>query len=413
MKTLLSLSIALILFGFSSGLKSQTVPLYLNINSHNETDDPNDYSQSSAYFQVKSRVLEIADTITQNGACWNMQVESNFILGCINNENAATNPNDLLDSLDNLNNIEVDPHNHFDPNVNSMTYNPYNYADLAHLLDSCGLATPRKNMGGFLWQTASDWMPYQAGDTGYTFTNYIWQPNVIWGGGSPGHTNDYNAYGIWKPAGAGIQFSMHNPARHLTCVGNGCSNVLSDSTPVSDNINQLINLINYISSQPYDANAYWTASVQFNFRNINMPGLADSIAAIIHAMEPYVNSGQVVWMTTTQKYDNWYTLHTNVNDHFLSSCDSLTLGVDDPQNSIATAISLFPNPADHIITLSSGTDPVTTVTIIDMNGRLIYRKDELSQNQLEVPLDEFAPGLYLVNVQLKSGVLASSRFVRQ
>jgi hypothetical protein len=189
--------------------------------------------------------------------------------------------------------------------------------------------------------------------------------------------------------------------------------VLSDSTPVSDNINQLINLINYISSQPYDANAYWTASVQFNFRDINMPGLADSIAAIIHAMEPYVNSGQLVWMTTTQKYDNWYTLHTNVNDHFLSSCDSLALGVDDSYSSIGNAISMFPNPTDRLITLTSVSDPITTVTILDLKGRVIYRRDELNDNALEITLDDFASGLYLVQVQCKSGAITTERLVRE
>lgn len=413
MKTLAATLFAIVICAGTARLAGQNVPLYLNINSHNETDDPNDYSQAGPYNQVKSVILAIADTVGTNGACWNMQVESNFILGCINNDNASADPNDLLDSLDNLNHIEVDPHNHFDPIPQSQTYNPYNYADLAHLLDSCGLASPRKNMGGFLWQTASDWMPYQTGDTGYTYTNYIWQPNVVWGGGSPGHTNDYNAYGIWKPSGAGLQFSVHNPLRHLTCVGNGCSNVLSDSTPVTDNINQLVNLINYISMQPFDPNAYWTASVQFNFRDINMQGLSDSIAAIIHAMEPYVSSGQVVWMTTTQKYDNWYTLHTNVNDYFLSTCDSLTLGIADPVSSLSENINLFPNPANDVLHVSGTSDPITGLSVMDMRGRVMYRRENLNDAEVDIAVSEFNPGTYILTIDTQSGVVITRRFVKQ
>lgn len=407
MKTLL-LSAGLF-FLLSAHLHSQTMPIYLNINSHNETDDPNDYSISATYYQVKEIVKAIADTVGTNGARWNMQVESNFINACLTHENGLSNPNDLLDSLDNLPHVEIDPHNHFVPQ-SGPGYNPFNYADLAHLLDSCGLAAPRKNMGGFLWQTASDWMPYQAGAPGNTYPGYTWQPNVVWGGGSSGHTNDYNVYGIWKPNGAGLQFSAHNPARNLTCIGNGCSNVLTDSTPVSDNINQIINLINYINTLPYDPNAYWTASIQFNFRDINMPGLPDSIATIIHALQPYVNSGQVVWMTLTEKYDNWYTLHSNTNDYFQFRCDSLTLGSD--EISMQQGILAYPNPASENIHITSSNSPFASISVYDAYGHLIYRRDMEGETETDIDCNSWSSGAYMIMTSGKDGSVSVQRVIR-
>lgn len=407
MKTLL-LSAGLSLV-FSASMHSQTMPIYLNINSHNETDDPNDYSISATYYQVKEIVKSIADTIGTNGAKWNMQVESNLINACLTHENGASNPNDLLDSLDNLPHVEVDPHNHFSPQP-GPTYNPYNYADCAHLLDSCGLAAPRKNMGGFLWQTASDWMPYQTGAQGNTYTGYTWQPNVVWGGGSPGHTNDYNVYGIWKPGGASAQFPIHNPSRHLVCIGNGCSNVLSDSTPVSDNINQIVNLVNYISTLPYDPNAYWTASIQFNFRDINMPGLADSIATIIHALQPYVNSGQIVWMTLTEKYDNWYTLHSNVNDYFQFRCDSLTLG--DPVVSVHEGMLAYPNPVSENLHISSGSSPFASIFAYDAFGHIIYRRELSAESEIDIDCSSWTSGAYLISATFADGTFSTQRVIR-
>jgi hypothetical protein len=385
---------------------AQTMPVYLNFNSHNETTDPSDYSIAFNYYQARSVIVEIVDTISTNNARWNMQVESNFILACINHETAGSNPDDLLDSLDALNHVEVDPHNHF--NISS---NPYNYADLAFLLDSCGLPVPRKNMGGFLWQTGPDWMPYQNGDTGFTFTNYIWQPNVIWGGGSPGHVNDFNAYGIWKPSGPSAQFSVHNPMRNLTCIGNGCSNVITDSTPVTDNINNVINLINYISTQPYDPNAYWTASIQFNFRDLQMPGLADSISKIIHALQPYVNSGQVVWMTLTEKYDNWYNTHTDVNDYFLETCDTLPLTV--PELLMASDVSLYPNPASATVQISSPDDPVSAYIIYNMNGKEMIRNDESNTSVTEISVEQWDSGIYLLYITTASGQVHLRKLIRQ
>jgi hypothetical protein len=386
-------------------LSAQNMPVYLNINSHNETEDPSDYSIQANYNQARQKIVEIADTIASNNARWNMQVESNFILACLAHESAGTNPNDLLDSLDALNEIEVDPHNHFD-----FIDNPYNYADLAYLLDSCGLASPRKNIGGFLYQTGPDWMPYQSGDTGFTFTNYIWHPNVVWGGGSPGHVNDFNAYGIWKPNGPSAQFSVHNPLRHLTCIGNGCSNVITDSTAVMDNINQIIDLINYISTQQYDPNAYWTASIQFNFRDLQMAGLADSISKIIHTLQPYVNSGQVVWMTLTEKYDNWYNLHTNVNDHFLQTCDTLPLST--PELQLASGVVMFPNPATSVVQISSSQDPVTSIAVYDMNGKVMIRNDESNAYLVEISVAGWDSGMYLVYITTSSGQIFLQKLIR-
>jgi hypothetical protein len=406
MKKLL-LSLTIVISGLSAS--AQVMPLYLNLNSHNETDDPNDYSISATYTQVKQLVLEIADTVIANNARWNMQVESNFINACLTHENGFTNPNDLLDSLDDLSHIEVDPHNHFDPLPLSQTYNPYNYADLAHLLDSCGLAVPRKNMGGFLWQTATDWMPYQVGAQGNTYTNYTWQPNVVWGAGSPGHTNDYNVYGIWKPNGASAQFPIHNPMRQLTCIGNGCSNVISDSTPVSDNITQIVDLINYINTLPYDPNAYWTASIQFNFRDINMPGLADSISTIFHALQPYVNSGQIVWMTLTEKYDNWYNLHSNVNDYFQYRCDSLSL--DANEISVLKGVLAYPNPVVDVLHLES-TSPFETITVYDSFGRIIHRREGEGETETELDCASWSPGAYLVATSFKDGTNSVQRIIR-
>lgn len=393
----------------SNATHAQITPLYLNINSHNETDDPNNYANPVTYSQVKSIILQIADTVSTNGARWNMQVESNLIRACIANENGNTNPNDMLDSLDNLPAIEIDPHNHFDTIPTSMTYNPYNYADLAHLLDSCGLQSPRKNMGGFLWQVGSDWMPYQAGAPGHTYSSYTWQPNVVWGAGSPGHTNDYDVYGLWKPAGPGIQFTTHNASRHLVCIGNGCSNVLSDSVPVTVNINQVINLINYIASLPYDPNACWTASIQFNFRDLNMPGLADSIGQIIHALQPYVNSGQVVWMTLTEKYDNWFNLHSNPGDYFQEACDSLTLGIG--ENITTSLVSVYPNPFSNEFVIHADRN-YNSILITDVSGRLIYRRDDENESSETINAEQMTPGSYYIRLFYADGTSSACRVVK-
>ena len=153
---------------------AQTNVLHLNLGSHNETNDAMyGVNYNTNYAVIKAKAMEVADSVNANGAKWDMQVESNFIRACITQDFAATSSTDLMQSMDNLSYVEVDPHNHLDT-VPGLNYNPYNYADLSHLLDSCGLST-RTNVGGFLYQASEwdnadgNWLLWKSGLKGRTF----------------------------------------------------------------------------------------------------------------------------------------------------------------------------------------------------------------------------------------------------
>jgi hypothetical protein len=133
------------LFLFLQTATAQT-PLYLNFVSHNETSDPLDYdhpTNPAFYNQIKALAQRVCDTIVAKEAKLNMQVDANFIKGCLLHAAAAASPNDFLEWANNLPFIDVDGHNHFNP-----IQNPYNYADLAYLLDSCGVVLNKKILGG-------------------------------------------------------------------------------------------------------------------------------------------------------------------------------------------------------------------------------------------------------------------------
>lgn len=389
---------------------SQTMPLYLNFNSHNEISDHIQYATPSVWTQYRGLVLAVADTFYQHGVKWNLQCESDFVLADLSNENGFSNPDDLLDSLDNSATVEVDPHNHWDTAQLSTSYNPYNYSDVAHLLDSAGLAAPRNNMGGFMYTNASDFMPYQNAVPGYVYPSSAWSPNVIWGAGSPNHTNDYNGYGVWKPQGGGVQFLSHDPLKHLTYIGNGCSEVVFDTTHVATIVNAIVQMLQYIQQQPYDPMAMYTASIQMNFRHLAGPGYVDSIAAIVRGLEPYVNSGQIVYQTLTEKYTTWYTAHTNANDYFKVDCQGLPLGVtDETQTEIA---KLWPNPVAGMLNVENGDQPVESIEIFDLQGKCVLRK-EPGASFYAVDVTMLSPGLYFLRQATADGKLSVTRFVKE
>ena len=133
---------------FLARANAQT-PLYLSFVSHNETTDPLDYdhpTDPSFYNEIKAIATAVCDTIIAKEAKYNMQVDANLIRGCIFHDSAATNPNDLLEWANNATFIDVDGHNHCD-----SFQNPYNYDDLAYLLDYCGVVLTKNILGGVAW----------------------------------------------------------------------------------------------------------------------------------------------------------------------------------------------------------------------------------------------------------------------
>lgn len=391
-----TLTITLILTLLCNKIVSQT-PLYLNFGSHNESSDPYQYATNLAqYQQIRNVARAIADSVIVLDARWNMQVESNFIRGVLNFESGATNENDFLQWADATDQIEVDPHNHF-----GLPANPYNYPDLVKLLDSCGLAD-RHNLGGFIWRNfpgqSEDWTAFQSPVAGYSFSQFSWQPRVIWGGGSPGHIDDFSAFGIWKPAGpTPAGFMQHAPENYLTCIGNGCSWLLRPTTTVDSIVDAVTTLIHTINSQAPEPNAFYTATIMMNFRDMGMAtypngNYPERVAAIIRALQPLVEEGKLIWSTLSEKYDLWHDAHSDPNDYFLVRCQDIVL--DEEKLTENNEWKVYPNPNSGTITIQS--DEPFQWQLADPTGRRLMTGTEMGQATISLP---FPAGFYFLTIR--------------
>ena len=421
-KTIKILVILAILFLHNVSV-SQT-PIYLNIVSHNESTDPLDYDGTFVDYQsMKGFVKELCDTIISKRAKYNMQVDANFIFGCLHFDNAANNPIDLLEWANNSPYIDVDGHNHFNPSL-GPGYNPYNYADLAYLLDSCGVELKRKILGGATYITTASfneqWTQYSGPVTGYTFSDFIWQAEILWGSGTPGHVADYNVFGIWKPKGAtALTFSVHDPNQTLTFIGGGCKDAIGfNIVPqtgllrhTTDEIIQNIkDLSDFIQTLPPSENDLYTLNMLMNFRDLpNIPNVADSVARIIDGLQPYADDGKIIWATLAEKYDRWYSAHLNPDDHFIYDCEDVVLSTDwDPSGE---RITLYPNPAKEYLIIDLNEEKKTRIYILDMTGRVVYQQDFLGR-VITIPVNGFHEDLYFIRVQTDKSI-SIKKFVKQ
>ncbi len=316
------------------------VPIYFHVNSHNEENgsDPN-YSDSSTYFTYRELSRIIGDTIYAHGGKWNFQSDWKFLIGSIKYDHGtpATLSKSLLKWFYENRGFEIDAHHHTGSTVSS-----YNYADVAHLIDSLGVPSS-KNVGGFEWLDTT-WQVYETGLRGQTFLSYVWSPNVIWGGGTPSHTNDLNTYGAWKPKNSTsiANFYINDTTKRVTLIGNGCSTQIADTSNLTYVFNTITQAINYAQTHP---GKYYSANLMFNIRNLNS-GLITKMSQILTMLQPYFASGKLVWKSLTEKYNTYNSLYHN-SQNTLLCLDVPTDVTNSEGNLLPNEIKLeqnYPNP---------------------------------------------------------------------
>jgi len=415
-------SIVLILFVSMKIAIAQT-PVYFNIISHNEISDSLDYTDSVNHFNyIKPLIKELCDTIISKKAKYNMQVDGNFINGVLNWDNGASNPNDILQWANSSQYIDIDGHNHFNPLPSDAINknNPYKYPDLAKLLDSCGLVLAHNILGGVTYADTSvgaivmneNWTVYSNPTPGFTFTNYLWQADIVWGTATPSHVADYTHFGVWKPAGgtSPTQFGTHDPIATLTHIGGGCKDEVSYILDGNDNLVRTTDevianikaIADGIQTLPSSTNDFYTMNMLINFRDIPLiPYFADSLSKIIDGIRPYVDQGKIVWATLGEKYDLWYQQHTNPNDYFNVDCQDVPLvtSIESIEKDGLNSNKLYPNPVNDFIYLDNSFNKCS-ISIFDVLGNIVFNNIILD-NQLN--LSFLTKGVYVLVIK-KEGI---------
>ncbi len=92
-----------------------------------------------------------------------------------------------------------------------------------------------------------------------------------------------------------------------------------------------------------------------------------------------------------------YAYNTVANAFILAGQTNAT-GVN--ENSFASSINLFPNPADNHLTIDLGSNnKKVKVTITDITGKIIYTNISTYTQKVEVNTQDFATGIYVVQIQ--------------
>jgi hypothetical protein len=371
-------------------VSAQAPKLYLNIVSHNE---PKDSLHKSSEFNYQSYwVLQFANMIQNKGAKYNLQTCDGFIDGAISFQNASTSSSDVLQVLDTMSNVEIDPR--------YKSYRPSflarNYADIAYMLSSIGV-NPTHTLGGFLYDNpigGPDWFPYQDTIRGSAYPTARWRADFLYGPGSnPPHQNDYNDFGIWKPDSVNT-FTTHNPNRHLWLIGNGCAPVLDSSTTIQPIIDSIQLFVSRINSGNWPSNKFYSATIMINQSSFG-PTLYNKLAQVIDSIN-ITCSTTVEWKLISEKFTAFQSWQTNTNQEFSQwQCGQVSTGINHNEDN-SFLFKIYPNPVYDNLKIEFYDSMIHSIKIYDFSGKLLYSSE--IEKSYQIDCSDFAKGIYILKI---------------
>lgn len=386
----------IILFGalFSFGGYTQPPKVYINLVSHNEDSYTQYLNNPTAYYQTRSKMINMAQLCADKGAKWHlgtdwilpvavMEYDTGNVLNTSNNKN-------ILRYLSEDRNVSVDAHSH---------ESTYNYTDVAHLLDSINVNISPV-MSGFLWnhdQNGHYWTDYQNPVPGDSFPGVTWQPDILWGAGTPGHVNDPDYIGVWRPKDTTTSgFFTHDPGNHLINYGQGCKMAYQYNSNIDSVLQPLKDMLNAIEQEALDSNKIYCTSIFFRESELVKPNFLPTTAALIDTLNSYVDAGMVEWMKIDTVVEKWKNEFANTGS--IDSCNSWNVsGIGSLKTPGNFRLKVYPNPSGGTVMIEiPNIQKNTYLTILTLYGQKIYH-NKITHQRNTVNLD-LQPGVYPVKI---------------
>lgn len=259
------------------------------------------------YLQWRDAILWFATECQGRGLAWQFQSEWNFLEGVARFE-TPTGANytsqlftntagvHVMQYLRGTLGVELDPHSHESQG--------YNYADVAYLLAVRLGVTPSRVVGGHVYDPTAgsfyqNWPKFVASTAGLSSTKYpgyAWRPHLLMGAGSPNHSKDPNATGLWHPAGTNTFFT-DSATGAIAAIGNW-----------SNDLNEQMRLFSLLEDGTLaHSNKLWTAYKVFNHRDMLTTSNRSVIRAQLDTIKRWRDAGRV----TVANFETTYAAWTN------------------------------------------------------------------------------------------------------
>lgn len=394
------ISFILALLSLNTVVLSQThPPVYMTLVSHNEDNSP--WTTYAFYKPKRDLLVQIANLVQSKGAVWSFQSDWKFLLGVIQFDTGSvvlnTNGKNLIKWMVEDKGVICDPHSH--------EANGYNYADVAYLHQQLGI-TPTKVVGGFLYDTVvngNNWEDLEDGQYGRMYPSYFWQPDILWGSGTPLHVNDPYPLGAWKPQSM-ANYYFHDSTKHLVVLGHGCENHIEDTSNITYNTETVRNIINQLNNGVLPDTGFYPAFSMFNVGDLN-PSRITKITQFIDSIAPMVAQGRVQWRSLTDIYNIWNTTY-NKKPYWVL-CEDIPVAIWQISTTVPNGYELsqnYPNPFNPVTNIEFKIPERTyaELKIFDITGELVERlvSKELLSGTYSVSwnAEKYSSGVYFYSL---------------
>jgi Secretion system C-terminal sorting domain len=75
-------------------------------------------------------------------------------------------------------------------------------------------------------------------------------------------------------------------------------------------------------------------------------------------------------------------------------------------------MKVFPNPSNGIVNISLPSNDSYTLLIIDIQGRIVSKKEGINDAQIQLNLSDWNSGIYFVNLSTKNRVFNSKILIQ-
>ncbi len=279
--------------------------IYITIVYHNE--EPNhppedDYTVNRDYYlRVREGVRKFSLMLKENGVDgFDWQSDWCFLQGCLkwedNGVKENTNGKNIVRWLYEDMNFEVDPHAH---------ETDYNYADVAYLIDSCGVE-PTHVAGGFIFYPVEESVfDHFLNPIHGEHYEYTWTPEILWGASEKYHRgHDDSCSGIWKPLSKD-NFYIHNHSGPVVYVGG-----------YKREFQGLWELLGKQENGELEEGMIYTTSIFVGQTEVTDDEFISYFDNQIKALKPYEEEGRIEWIKLEEVVEIWKTQYDSVPSIF-------------------------------------------------------------------------------------------------
>jgi hypothetical protein len=277
--------------------------IFVTFVSHNEESISNPpcapvLTDRARFAANRAAVVSLAQVIWDKRATWNVQSEWEYLLRL--SEWETPEERDRTQGLNLVHYLNTFAPGHIQVDAHSHEKRGYNYADVAYLLSQLHVP-PNGIVGGFTINpiASESWTRLRLPLAGSQYPSYTWQATILSGAASPGHRDDSNASGIWRPQAAAT-FHEDDPAQALVNVGNypGAGSTL-DPAPIAA-------LLAMLRDGQLQAGRMYTVTLMIPQCELDSdPTLIPRVGLLIDQFREDVAKGDLVWATLTEMVRVW------------------------------------------------------------------------------------------------------------